>query len=121
MLGLSRKRRHEKHGRELTAADTAEAEQRLYELVRDRMLGAVGPGAIWTVALRRTNDADAFFSQTIAETLARDIAGQLLGHPISPAVVGGIDTVAADADSAVMLAERHAVEPAIAELVRLVA
>lgn len=75
MLGLSRKRRQEKHSRELTAAETAETEQRIYDVVRERMLAAVGPGGLWSVSLRSATDIDTFFAETIAESFARDIVG----------------------------------------------
>jgi hypothetical protein len=57
--------------------DTSRAEEALYDLVRERVLGMVGPGGTFTVSMRTSNDDDRFFSQAFAQLIARELVSQL--------------------------------------------
>ncbi|HEY0258898.1 MAG TPA: hypothetical protein VGC18_03515 [Lacisediminihabitans sp.] len=64
-------------GQEPAPRDPAQVERDLYELVREGMLKTLGAGGTWTVSFRRS-DSDAFFSETVAEAIARDITARIL-------------------------------------------
>jgi hypothetical protein len=120
VLGLSRKRRQEKHSRKAAAFETAQTEQQIYDLVRERMLAAVGPGGIWSVSLRTAADIDTFFAETIAEAFARDLAG----HITRQKVAEGLPTFAPDPvtgvpieNTAPEVIEPRVIEPIDARLV----
>jgi hypothetical protein len=57
--------------------NTSRAEEALYELVRERVLGMVGPGGTFTVSMRTADDDDRFFSQAFAQLIARELVSQL--------------------------------------------
>lgn len=61
------------------ATDLSEDLQRkIYELVKTRVLQSIGAGANWTVAFRSSADTDSFFSDTMADMIAWDVAHQLI-------------------------------------------
>lgn len=55
---------------------SADLEALVFELVRERLLKAVGAGGMWTLQFRASTDTDTLFGQTISEYIARDIANQ---------------------------------------------
>jgi len=65
------------HGRTIAPDESAELEQLVFELVRERLLKAVGAGGMWTLQFRANTDTDSLFGETISEFIARDIADQL--------------------------------------------
>ncbi len=66
-----------KHSRKVSAADSAELEAIVFDLVRNRLLDAVGAGGMWTLQFRSESDTDVIFGETIAEIIARDVAGNI--------------------------------------------
>lgn len=63
---------------------TTDAMQRqVFELVRARVLESIGAEGNWTVSFRRSSDTDTFFSETMADMIAWDVAAQLL-PPVVP-------------------------------------
>lgn len=67
----------------VAALPTEQLTQQVYELVRARVLESIGAGANWTVAFRSSSDTDTFFSDTMAEMIARDVASRLLASTTS--------------------------------------
>ncbi|PRY69000.1 hypothetical protein B0I08_103206 [Glaciihabitans tibetensis] len=64
--------------------DTSRAEEALYDLVRERVLGMVGPGGTFNVSMRTANDDDLFFSQAFAQLIARELVSQLHASASQP-------------------------------------
>lgn len=65
------------------ATDLSEDLQRkIYELVKTRVLQSIGTGANWTVAFRTSADTDSFFSDTMADMIAWDVAHQLIAPTV---------------------------------------
>ena len=62
---------------------TAELQRKIYDLVKTRVLQSIGAGANWTIAFRTTADTDTFFSDTMADMIAWDVAHQLIA-PTAP-------------------------------------
>jgi hypothetical protein len=71
-----------KHSGGLSPADTHELEELVFELVRERLLKAVGTAGMWTMQFRSASDTDSLFGETIAEFIARDIATHI-ATPVS--------------------------------------
>jgi len=65
------------HSRTISPAESAELEELVFNLVRERLLTAVGAGGMWTLQFRTSADTDSLFGETIAEFIARDIADQI--------------------------------------------
>ncbi|MHC5795359.1 hypothetical protein ACVXZ4_04300 [Lacisediminihabitans sp. FW035] len=65
------------HSRTISPEESAELEELVYDLVRERLLKAVGAGGMWTLQFRASTDTDSLFGETISEYIARDIANQL--------------------------------------------
>ena len=65
------------HSRTFSPEESAELEELVFDLVRERMLRAVGAGGMWTLQFRTSTDTDSLFGETIAEYIARDIADQI--------------------------------------------
>ena len=63
---------------EPAAQTTEELQRQVFELVRARVLQSIGGGGNWTVTFRRSSDTDTFFSDTMADMIAWDVATQLL-------------------------------------------
>ncbi|MEY2847922.1 MAG: hypothetical protein RI885_587 [Actinomycetota bacterium] len=57
---------------------TEELQHMIFELVRTRVLESIGASGNWTVAARSTGDTDAFFSETMADMIAWDVANKML-------------------------------------------
>jgi len=57
--------------------ESAELEELVFDLVRERLLKAVGAGGMWTLQFRASTDTDSLFGETISEYIARDIADQI--------------------------------------------
>lgn len=57
--------------------DDALLQARIVEVVRARVQQSIGAGGNWTITFRRDADTDTFFSDTMAEMIARDVAKQL--------------------------------------------
>ena len=65
------------HNRTISPEESAELQNLVFDLVRDRLLKAVGAGGMWTLQFRSSTDTDSLFGQTISEYIARDIADQI--------------------------------------------
>ena len=65
------------HSRTISPEESAELEELVFELVRERLLKAVGAGGMWTLQFRASTDTDSLFGETISEYIARDIADQI--------------------------------------------
>ncbi|WP_394771539.1 hypothetical protein [Lacisediminihabitans sp.] len=61
----------------VSPADYEELQELVFELVRERVLAAVGVGGMWSIDFRKAGDTDAFFGVTVAERIARDVAAQI--------------------------------------------
>ena len=72
-----------KHSGTISPAETAELEELVFDLVRERLLNAVGVGGMWTLQFRNASDTDSLFGEAIAEFIARDIAGQVSAPSVS--------------------------------------
>ena len=66
-----------KHSRTISPEESAKLEEFVFDLVRERLLSAVGAGGMWTLQFRTSTDTDSLFGETIAEYIARDIANQI--------------------------------------------
>lgn len=49
----------------------------VYDLVRERVLTTLGPQGSFAVSIRTGSDADAFFSETFAESIAWEVARRI--------------------------------------------
>ena len=65
------------HSRTISPAESAELEELVFNLVRERLLKAVGAGGMWTLQFRTSADTDSLFGETIADFIARDIADKI--------------------------------------------
>ena len=65
------------HNRTTSPEESAELEKLVFDLVRERLLKAVGAGGMWTLQFRASTDTDSLFGETISEYIARDIADQI--------------------------------------------
>ena len=65
------------HSRTTSPEESAELEELVFDLVRERLLKAVGAGGMWTLQFRASTDTDSLFGETISEYIARDIADQI--------------------------------------------
>ena len=77
-----------KHNRTISPEESAELQELVFDLVRDRLLTAVGAGGMWTLQFRASTDTDSLFGETISEYIARDIADQIAA---STAAIDGVD------------------------------
>ncbi|MES2092933.1 MAG: hypothetical protein V4531_03855 [Actinomycetota bacterium] len=66
-----------KHSRTISPELSCELEGLVFDLVRERLLKAVGAGGMWTLQFRASTDTDSLFGETISEYIARDIADQI--------------------------------------------
>ena len=65
------------HSRTISPEESTELEELVFDLVRERLLKAVGAGGMWTLQFRASTDTDTLFGETISEYIARDIANQI--------------------------------------------
>jgi hypothetical protein len=63
--------------RALTAEQYDEVQKLVFDLVRERLVEAFGPSGMWTVSMKSVAEEHSVFNETVAESLAWDIAGQL--------------------------------------------
>lgn len=61
---------------------TEEMQRKVYELVKARVVQSIGAGANWTIAFRTSSDTDTFFSDTMADMIAWDVAHQLIAPTV---------------------------------------
>lgn len=59
-----------------------ELQRKIYDLVKARVLQSIGAGANWTISFRSSADTDTFFSDTMADMIAWDVAHQLIGPSV---------------------------------------
>ncbi len=64
--------------RVVPADEIEQLQRQVYELVKTRVLDSIGAGANWTVTFRTSADTDTFYSDTMADMIAWDVATQLL-------------------------------------------
>ena len=65
------------HSHTTSPEESAELEELVFDLVRERLLKAVGAGGMWTLQFRASTDTDSLFGETISEYIAREIADQI--------------------------------------------
>jgi hypothetical protein len=82
------------HSRTISPEESAELEELVFELVRERLLKAVGAGGMWTLQFRASTDTDSLFGETISEYIARDIADQIA----TPRAAGDLAETSSEAD-----------------------
>jgi len=70
--------------------EPGELQQLVFDLVRERLLKAVGAGGMWTLQFRANTDTDSLFGQTISEYIARDISTQIAAS-VSPVEVAPVE------------------------------
>lgn len=58
--------------------DTHELQKMIFDLVRTRMLESIGSNGNWTLSPRSASDTDGFFSETMADMIAWDVANKML-------------------------------------------
>ncbi len=63
--------------RTLTAEQYDEVQKLVFDLVRERLVAAFGPNGLWTVGMKGDHEDDEVFSETVAESLAWDVAHEL--------------------------------------------
>jgi hypothetical protein len=85
-----------KHSRTISPEESAELEELVFDLVRERLLKAVGAGGMWTLQFRASTDTDSLFGETISEYIARDIANQIAAPVAAVEVAGSSVEVAAE-------------------------
>ena len=66
-----------KHNGTISPEKSAELQKIVFDLVRERLLEAVGAGGMWTLQFRANTDTDSLFGETISEFIARDIADRI--------------------------------------------
>ncbi len=107
------------HSRTISPEESAELEELVFDLVRERLLKAVGAGGMWTLQFRASTDTDSLFGETISEYIARDIADQIAAPrvvvefaeaPVDIVVEGVVDDVQPAAEEETVVEEETAVE-----------
>jgi len=66
-----------RRNRAVAGEPAEEVQQLVFDLVRERLVAAFGADGMWSVSTRGHQDVDNFFSETVAESLAWNIASQL--------------------------------------------
>lgn len=66
-----------RRNRALTGEQREEVQKLVFDLVQSQLVAAFGTDGMWTVSMKDRTAIDSFFSQTVAETLAWNIAAQL--------------------------------------------
>ena len=84
-----------------------------YELIRERVLDTLGPTGSFAVTIRKGDEVDEFFSEALAESIARDVARSLRArgttHRAGPRTVPAVAAARPD------LSELEAPRPAVPE------
>ena len=75
--------------------ESGELQQLVFDLVRERLLKAVGAGGMWTLQFRANTDTDSLFGQTISEYIARDISNQIAAS-VTPVEVAPVEVTAVE-------------------------
>jgi len=75
--------------------EPGELQQLVFDLVRERLLKAVGAGGMWTLQFRANTDTDSLFGQTISEYIARDISTQIAAS-VTPVEVAPVEVAAVE-------------------------
>jgi hypothetical protein len=99
-----------RHSGTIPSDQSAGLEELVFELVRERLLKAVGAGGMWTLQFRASTDTDSLFGETISEYIARDIANHLAAP--AEAVDGAhasVELAETDVDDAAQNADDDAV------------
>lgn len=78
--------------------EPGELQQLVFDLVRERLLKAVGAGGMWTLQFRANTDTDSLFGQTISEYIARDISTQIAAS-VSPVEVAPVEVASLEVAS----------------------
>ena len=78
--------------------EPGELQQLVFDLVRERLLKAVGAGGMWTLQFRANTDTDSLFGQTISEYIARDISTQIAAS-VSPVEVAPVEVASVEVAS----------------------
>ena len=78
--------------------ESGELQQLVFDLVRERLLKAVGAGGMWTLQFRANTDTDSLFGQTISEYIARDISNQIAASA-TPVEVAAVEVAAIEVAS----------------------
>lgn len=78
--------------------EPGELQQLVFDLVRERLLKAVGAGGMWTLQFRANTDTDSLFGQTISEYIARDISTQIAAS-VTPVEVAPVEVAAIEVAS----------------------
>ncbi len=76
-----------RRNRALTAHQYDEVQKLVFDLVRERLVEAFGPNGMWTVGMKGDGENQGVFSETVAESLAWDVAAQLHSSSEAPAAV----------------------------------
>jgi hypothetical protein len=97
-----------RRNRTVSPAEYEELQELVFDLVRERVLAAIGAGGMWSVNFRSAADTDAFFGETVAERIAKDVAARIAPQPA---------VVAEHAPSASTELELHTAEVEIAQTV----
>ena len=95
----------------VTPPSEEELQRLVYSLVHDRLLSTLGPGGTFAVTMRHTDD-DAFFAQTFAESIAREVASNLRSPVIATGVLA-TTVIATGARSTGAVAAATPVTPAL--------
>jgi hypothetical protein len=95
--------------RALTADQYDEVQKLVFELVRERLVDAFGPTGMYSVGMKDVVEEHSVFNETVAESLAWDIAAQLApknskkkheAEASAPVVTMPVETPAAQSDDA---------------------
>jgi hypothetical protein len=86
------------HSRTISPEESTELEELVFDLVRERLLKAVGAGGMWTLQFRASTDTDSLFGETISEYIARDIANQI---SVPAAAIESVDATVEFAETGV--------------------
>jgi hypothetical protein len=66
-----------KRSRAVSPAEYEELQELVYELVRERLIAAIGAGGMWSIDFRKPGNSDTVFGETVAERLAWDVAAHI--------------------------------------------
>lgn len=84
----------ERHAAEATTVVPTVDQQAVFDLMRERLFELFGPGGSFTVVLARATPDEAVFADTVAETIAWQVAAAL--EPQRPSKRQRVDVTAAD-------------------------
>jgi hypothetical protein len=102
-----------KHSGTVSPEEAAELEELVFDLVRERLLKAVGAGGMWTLQFRGKSDTDSLFGEAISEFIARDIATQIAGPVASTETATVVAESVPVVQPEITFSPAFAIEPAI--------